>query len=176
MLDQQLRSLGLSVEVRRFDEPYDVAAYDLTVFGPGPGDPRMTSHPKIAKLRQSIDTALASRRPMLAVCLSHQALSMRLGFDLHRREVPNQGVQREIELFGVRERVGFYNTFAAHSAVSKRTVEGIGVVEVSRDEESGEVNALRGPGFASVQFHAESVLTVDGPRIISEAIQGVLGR
>jgi phenazine biosynthesis protein phzE len=176
MLDQQLRSLGLSVAVRRFDEPYDVAAYDLTVFGPGPGDPRMTPHPKIAKLRQSIDTALASRRPMLAVCLSHQVLSTRLGFDLHRREVPNQGVQREIELFGVRERVGFYNTFAAHSAVSKRTVEGIGVVEVSRDEETGEVNALRGPGFASVQFHAESVLTVDGPRIISEAIQGVLGR
>jgi len=176
MLDQQLRSLGLSVEVRRFDEPYDLAAYDLTVFGPGPGDPRMTSHPKIAKLRQSIDTALASQRPMLAVCLSHQVLSLRLGFDLHRREVPNQGVQREVGLFGVRERVGFYNTFAAHSAVSKRTVAGIGVVEVSRDEESGEVNALRGPGFASVQFHAESVLTVDGPRIISEAIQGVLGR
>ncbi len=176
MLDQQLRSLGLSVAVRRFDEPYDVAAYDLTVFGPGPGDPRMASHPKIAKLRQSIDTALASHRPMLAVCLSHQVLSLRLGFDLQRREVPNQGVQRGIDLFGVRERVGFYNTFAAHSAVSKRTVEGIGVVEVSRDEETGEVNALRGPGFASVQFHAESVLTVDGPRIISEAIQGVLGR
>ncbi len=176
MLDQQLRSLGLCVEVRRFDEPYDVAAYDLTVFGPGPGDPRMASHPKIAKLRQSVDTALASHRPMLAVCLSHQVLSMKLGFDLHRREVPNQGVQREIDLFGLRERVGFYNTFAAHSAVSRRTVEGIGVVEVSRDEQSGEVNALRGPGFASVQFHAESVLTVDGPRIIREAIQGVLGR
>ncbi|MER6618566.1 anthranilate synthase family protein [Streptomyces xantholiticus] len=176
MLDQQLRSLGLSVEVRRFDEPYDVAAYDLTVFGPGPGDPRMTSHPKIARLRQSIDTALASRRPMLAVCLSHQVLSTKLGFELHRREVPNQGVQGEIELFGVPERVGFYNTFAAHSAVSERTVEGIGVVEVSRDQETGEVNALRGPGFASMQFHAESVLTVDGPRIIREAIQGVLGR
>lgn len=176
MLDQQLRSLGLSVAVRRFDEPYDVAAYDLTVFGPGPGDPRMTAHPKIARLRQSIDTALASRRPMLAVCLSHQVLSTKLGFELHRREVPNQGVQREIELFGVPERVGFYNTFAAHSAVSERTVEGIGVVEVSRDQETGEVNALRGPGFASVQFHAESVLTVDGPRIIEAAIQGVLGR
>ncbi|MET8857263.1 anthranilate synthase family protein [Streptomyces sp. NPDC004579] len=176
MLEQQLRSLGLSVEVRRFDEPYDVAAHDLTVFGPGPGDPRTTSHPKIAKLRQSIDTALASRRPMLAVCLSHQVLSTKLGFELHRREVPNQGVQREIELFGVPERVGFYNTFAAHSAVSERTVEGIGVVEVSRDQETGEVNALRGPGFASMQFHAESVLTVDGPRIIEKAIQGVLGR
>ncbi|MFG3284224.1 anthranilate synthase family protein [Streptomyces sp. NPDC048111] len=176
MLGQQLRSLGLSVDIRRFDEPYDVGAYDLTVFGPGPGDPRLTSHPKIVKLRESIDAVLASRRPMLAVCLSHQVLSTRLGFPLHRREVPNQGVQREIELFGVRERVGFYNTFAAHSAVSKRVVDGIGEVEVSRDQESGEVNALRGPGFASVQFHAESVLTVDGPRIIREAIHGVMGR
>jgi phenazine biosynthesis protein phzE len=27
-----------------------------------------------------------------------------------------------------------------------------------------------------MQFHAESVLTVDGPRILTRLIQGVLGR
>ena len=49
-------------------------------------------------------------------------------------------------------------------------------MEVSRDAETGEVYALRGPSFASMQFHPESVLTVDGPRLIADSIRGVLDR
>jgi phenazine biosynthesis protein phzE len=175
MIGLQLRSMGLSVTVRRFDEPYTLDGHDLVVMGPGPGDPRETGHPKIAHLRSAIDELLESRRPFLAVCLSHQVLSMRLGFALIRREVPNQGTQREIDLFGVRERVGFYNTFAAHSAEDKAECEGTGTVEVSRDPETGEVHALRGPHFASMQFHAESVLTRNGVRIVGSLMAEVLG-
>jgi phenazine biosynthesis protein phzE len=175
MIDHQLRSLGLEVTVRRFDEPYSFDGHDLVVMGPGPGDPRDTDHPKIAHLRSAIDTLLAERRPFLAVCLSHQVLSMRLGFPLVRREVPNQGVQHEIDLFGSRERVGFYNTFAARGTEDKADCPGVGVVEVSRDPETGEVHALRGPHFASMQFHAESVLTQDGVRIVGALMSEVLG-
>jgi hypothetical protein len=46
-------------------------------------------HPKIAHLRSTIGTLLAERRPFLAVCLSHQVLSMALGLALIRRDVPN---------------------------------------------------------------------------------------
>lgn len=176
MLGHQLWSLGLLVTVRRFDEPYVFDGYDLVVMGPGPGDPRAADDPKMAHLRSAVDDLLAARLPFIAVCLSHQVLSLRLGFDLVRREVPNQGVQREIDLFGARERVGFYNTFAGRSTEDKREVEGVGLVQVSRDQETFEVHALRGPHFASMQFHAESVLTVDGPRIFAEAVKGVLGR
>jgi phenazine biosynthesis protein phzE len=176
MLAQQLESLGMVVTVQRFDEHHDPGRYDLTVLGPGPGDPRVTGHPKIAHLRSAVDAALTAHRPLLAVCLSHQVLCRRLGFDLRRRESPNQGLQREIDLFGARERVGFYNTFAAHSDDDKREVDGVGLVEVSRDVGTGEVHALRGPAFASMQFHPESVLTVDGPRLIAEAVREVLGR
>jgi phenazine biosynthesis protein phzE len=87
---------------------------------------------------------------------------------------PNQGLQKEIDLFGTNERVGFYNTFAAWSGEDKVECRGIGIVEVSRDPQTGEVHALRGPGFASMQFHAESVLTEDGIRIISEFLTGVI--
>jgi 2-amino-4-deoxychorismate synthase len=174
MLEKQLRSLGLVVTVRRFDEQPDLSEADLLVMGPGPGDPRAGSDPKIAFLRSAISGALRARRPMLAFCLSHQLLSMQLGFDLRCRGVPNQGVQRKIDLFGAGERVGFYNTFAAYSPVNRRLIRSIGLVEVSRDEETGEVHALRGPSFSSMQFHAESVLTVDGPRIIGDAIRAVL--
>ncbi len=175
MLGSQLRSLGLAVTVRRFDEPYALDGHDLIVMGPGPGDPRALADPKIAHLRAAIDGLLTARRPFLAVCLSHQVLSLRLGLELARREIPNQGVQREICLFGARARVGFYNTFAARSEEDKREVNGVGLVEVCRDPQTGEVHALRGPCFASMQFHAESVLTVDGPRILAEAALGALG-
>jgi phenazine biosynthesis protein phzE len=173
MLDHQLRSLGLAVTVRRYDEAYSFDGADLVVLGPGPGDPRDTAHPKIAHLRSAVDTLLAERRPFLAVCLSHQVLSTALGFPLARRPVPNQGAQREIDLFGAVERVGFYNSFAARSDAAVREVPGTGRVEVCRDPATGEVHALRGPHFASVQFHLESVLTRDGVRIVAGLLDHV---
>ncbi len=175
MIAHQLRSLGLAVTVRRFDEEYTVDGHDLVVMGPGPGDPRDTDHPRIAHLYAAIGELLARRRPFLAVCLSHQVLSRTLGLDLDRCAVPNQGTRREIDLFGERELVGFYNSFAARSPHDRIDRIGIGTLEISRDAETGEVHALRGPRFASMQFHAESVLTKDGPRIFATRINEVLG-
>ncbi|MFF7795739.1 hypothetical protein [Streptomyces sp. NPDC007991] len=40
-------------------------------------------------------------------------------------------------------------------------------MEVSRDARTGEVHALRARNFASMQFHAESLLTRGGPRIVA---------
>jgi len=165
MLRKQLEALGLSVEVRRYSEPFDQA--DLLVMGPGPGDPRAVSDPKIAAMGAMIDRALDERRPMLAICLSHQLLALRLGFDLRRLDRPNQGVQRKIDLFGTGERVAFYNTFAAFDT-------GDTGVEVSRDERTGEVYALRGPRLAGLQFHPESIMTVDGTRLLTDAVRSVL--
>ncbi len=174
MIDHQLRSLGLSVTVRRYDQRDDVTGHDLVVMGPGPGDPTATGDPKIDHLRSAVRDLLDSRQPFLAVCLSHQVLSTLLGLPLSRRDTPAQGLRKEIDLFGVREKVGFYNTFAAFSTEDKWDADGVGVVEVSRDRQSGEVHALRGPGFRSLQFHPESVLTVDGPRLIEAAVREVL--
>ncbi|MFC7261306.1 anthranilate synthase family protein [Streptomyces lutosisoli] len=173
MIAHQLRSMGLLVTVRRFDEPYSFDDYDLVVMGPGPGDPRDLTLPKIAHLHSAVRELLDTRKPFLAVCLSHQVLSLELGLDLNRRAVPNQGVQREIDLFGRHERVGFYNTFAARSAADTVDVAGVGVVEICRDPGNREVHALRGPGFASMQFHPESVLTQNGPTVLASLIQNL---
>lgn len=174
MIHQQLRSTGLSVTVRRFDEPYDFDGFDLVIMGPGPGDPRDDESPKIAHLRSAVRTLLAERRPFLAVCLSHQILSRELGLPLAPCAVLNQGIQKEIDLFGCTERVGFYNSFAALSQEDKVDCPGVGIVEIARDACTGEVHALQGPHFGSIQFHAESVLTQDGVRILSTLAKRVL--
>ncbi|MQY06452.1 anthranilate synthase family protein [Actinomadura macrotermitis] len=174
MMRHQLCALGLTVTVRRFDEPYDPAGHDLVILGPGPGDPAGDDDPRIARLRGTVRGLLAGRRPFLAVCLSHQVLGRELGLPIARRAAPNQGAQRTVDLFGEPELVGFYNSFALRADDDRLDVPGVGTVEVARAPESGEVDALRGPGFFSVQFHPESILTKRGPQIICRALQEVL--
>ncbi|WP_309062224.1 anthranilate synthase family protein [Streptomyces sp.] len=173
--DHQLRSLGTTVTVRRFDEEYDTDGYDLVVLGPGPGDPRQSHHPKIARLRAVTRRLLDTGRPFLSVCLSHQVLSGLLGLGLVRRDRPDQGVQKKIDLFGRPELVGFYNTFAARADADLIVAPGVaGAVEVCRDQRTGQVHALRGPGFRSVQFHPESVLSQNGVCVTAELLASLL--
>ncbi|MFI8823444.1 anthranilate synthase family protein [Streptomyces sp. NPDC053431] len=174
MIGHQLDSLGLDVTVRRYDEEYAPEAYDLVVLGPGPGDPAEAGHPRMDTIRAVARRLLTRRRPFLAVCLSHQIVSLELGLPLVRKDVPHQGVQKEIDLFGRRERVGFYNTFAARGSADRTVVDGVGPVELCRDPASGEVHALRGPRFTTLQFHPESVLTRDGPGILARAARQAL--
>lgn len=171
----QLRSLGYDVTVRRFDEPYRLAGYDLVVLGPGPGDPRDLSDPKMAHLRAVTGSLLNLGVPFVSVCLSHQILSGLLGLPVLKLDVPNQGVRRTIDLFGQPEPVYFYNAFTAY-ADSPLLESPLcpDYVEVVRDPLTCEVHALRGPGFASVQFHPESVMTRHGSAILDTLVSGAL--
>ncbi|MET9806295.1 anthranilate synthase family protein [Streptomyces halstedii] len=170
-----LAALGLDVTVRRFDEPYTLDGQDFVIVGPGPGDPARHTDPKIAHLRDLTGRLLRSRTPFLAVCLGHQVLSSLLGLDLVRRPEPNQGSQRKIDLFGRPELVGFYNTFAARSPGAPLTCPyRDGAVRVCHDPGSGEVHALRGPGYASVQFHPASVLTRNGTALLRDLLLGTV--
>ncbi|MFF4227944.1 anthranilate synthase family protein [Streptomyces sp. NPDC001820] len=171
----QLRALGFDVTVRRFDEPYRLTGYDLVVLGPGPGDPRDHNHPKIAHLRAVTGSLLNLRVPFVSVCLSHQILSALLGLPLHKLDVPNQGVRRAVDLFGSPEPVYFYNTFTALAGSDLLDSPLCpDYVEVAHDPATGEVHALRGPGFASVQFHPESVMTRHGSAILDTLVTGAL--
>ncbi|MGV9699513.1 anthranilate synthase family protein [Streptomyces sp. NPDC003470] len=175
MLGHQLRALGLRTTLTRFDRPLPAEEFDIVVVGPGPGDPRDATDPRIGSLRALTRELLTGSVPFLSICLGHQILARELGLDIVRRPVPNQGVQKRVNLFGRDELVGFYNTYAARSAHD--TIPGTGQrepVEVSRQRETGEVHALRGAGFRSVQFHLESVLTQHGPRILGELLTSLL--
>lgn len=110
------------------------------------------------------------RHGLLGVCLGHELIAAELGLEIVRKAVPYQGAQTRIDLFGRPETVGFYNSFTARcddSGAAELAAHGI---EVSRDAVSGELHALRGAGFASVQFHPESVLTLRGAAIVTELL------
>jgi phenazine biosynthesis protein phzE len=180
MLAHQLKALGLSVTVRPWTtipaatgSPAVLAAADLVVFGPGPGDPSDLGDPKMAALHRLVGSVLAAGRPLFAVCLGQQILASLLGLRLRRRDSPYQGLARDIDLFGTPRRVGFYSSF---SAVARQTVTSTpyGPAALAVDPTDDTVHALRGAGFAGVQFHPESVLSRDGVDILRELLPPLL--
>ncbi|MFI6372846.1 anthranilate synthase family protein [Streptomyces sp. NPDC050546] len=174
MLAHVLRSCGLEVTVRRYDEPgLREAVLGHTgpvVLGPGPGDPSDLADPKMRFLRAlTAEVVRAERHGVLGVCLGHELIAAELGLEILRKDVPYQGAQTEIELFGRRETVGFYNSFVARCDEEARQELAAHGVEVSRAA-NGEVHAMRGPGFAGVQFHPESILTLNGAGVVRELV------
>jgi len=165
MLAHMLRPLGMIPKIvpnALYDETTDDA--DLIVLGPGPGDPRDMSDARIAKATALCRRFIAQNKPLLCVCLGHQILCNVLGLPLAKKQRPFQGAQELIEFFGSPERVGFYNTFAGKVDGKERDIE------ISFDEPTGEIHALRGKGFCGVQFHPESILTTNGIRIVHDVM------
>lgn len=169
MLAHMLRALGLSARIVRnadFDPVRDDA--DVIVLGPGPGDPRDHSDVRIAKASALCRSYLSAEKPLFCVCLGHQILCDSLGFALGKKQRPFQGAQEIIDLFGYPERVGFYNTFTGKMDSNNRGLE------ISRDEQTGEIHALRGSHYVGLQFHPESILTTNGLRIVQDVMNHLL--
>ncbi|MEU6850766.1 anthranilate synthase family protein [Actinacidiphila alni] len=178
MLAHVLRSAGLAVTVRRFDEPglreAALGHEGPVVLGPGPGDPSDTADPKMRLLRGlAAELVAGHRHGILGVCLGHELLAAELGLDIVRKARPAQGAQERVDFFGRPETVGFYNTFTARADAHAVEELAMHQVTLSRDPHTGDVHAMRGPGFAGVQFHPESVLTLNGPALVAELLSTV---
>ncbi len=172
MLAHQLRHLGLAVRIAGWNEVTDaeVDAARLLVAGPGPGDPRDDGNARIHRMREIVARRRAAGTPLLAVCLSHQILADILGIALTPLDKPHQGLQKTVDVFGEQASIGFYNTFTARVAAGTTS---IGDTEVSADA-AGDVAALRGARFASVQGHLESILSRDGLQTLRRLIAHTL--
>jgi phenazine biosynthesis protein phzE len=173
MLRHVLSVLGMTSTVVRHRDyrPGCLDGHDLVIVGPGPGDPRDGTSPKIAAFRAAVDGLLADRRPFLAVCLGHQVLCDRLGIPLVYKDIVFQGTQSRVRLDDREEVVGFYNTFVARP--DGPLPEG---VSVASDPESGDVHLLAGPHYRGVQFHAESILTENGDDLLHRLVLDLLAR
>ena len=174
MLRHVLEVLGMSADVLAHEEYADGAldGYDLVVVGPGPGDPRDGSSPKIAVFRAATEHLLATGQPFLSVCLGHQVLCDRLGIPLAYKDIVFQGTQSRVDLTPVLAReevVGFYNTFVGRPDGALPPG-----VQVATDPASGDVHSLVGPHYRGVQFHAESILTENGFALLRDLVLDLL--
>ena len=173
MLRHVLSVLGLTSTVVRYDEYAEgcLDGYDLVIIGPGPGDPRDDTDPKMVTLRAATAALLEAQRPFLAVCLGHQALCHELGIPLAYKDIVFQGTQSPVEIEGRTERVGFYNTFVGRLAADTALPDG---VRVESDPASGDIHAVYGSHYRGIQFHAESVLTEHGYDLVHRLVSELL--
>jgi phenazine biosynthesis protein phzE len=165
MLHHVFAVLGMKPTIIRHEDfrPGGFDGYDLAVVGPGPGDPRDETNPKIATFRGAVDGLLAGDKPFLAVCLGHQVLCDRLGIPLAFKDIVFQGTQSTVSIGGRDEAVGFYNTFVGRHQAGDPLPDG---VQVETDPATGDIHLVAGPHFRGVQFHAESILTENGVALL----------
>lgn len=174
MLYQVLKSFGLHVDLKKYDEKINFNDYQLYILGPGPGDPRDNNDARVSTLKNIIKILIEEKKLFLAICLSHQILCQHLGLPISLRKKPNQGTQKEINLFGSIEKVGFYNSYSAIASENYHISEDSGLIEISKDFKTNEIHALKNKNFSSMQFHPESILTHRGVDIIERSLLNIL--
>jgi 2-amino-4-deoxychorismate synthase len=162
MLGHMAAKMGCEVTVvDTFD--FDPANHnsDIVILGPGPGNINNEKDERMKKLLSHVDTLRRQNCPVLGICLGHQALAKQRGMSVVKRDFPTQGMQREIELYGKKERVGFYNSYVVKGDDP--------AVELSRDGE-GVVTAMRRGNMIGYQFHPESVMSQHGYELLKKAL------
>ena len=162
-----VKSLGAEVTVLRNDRfaLEELDAFDKIILSPGPGIPSE------AGLLPDVIRTYAGRKPMLGVCLGHQAIGEVFGARLENLSDVFHGVATEGEQFGIdpifRGLPGRIVMGRYHSWVVSR--EGFpDCLEITAVSDEGQIMALRHREFDihGIQFHPESVLTPDGAVIL----------
>ena len=119
----------------------------------------------------------AGRFPILGVCLGHQSLGAAFGAEIVRAERIMHGKTSPIEHDGKTIFEGLANPFDAtryHSLVVRRETLPA-CLEVSAWTREGETMGLRHREhpIEGVQFHPESILTLEGKRLLANFLKRV---
>lgn len=162
-----LKELGAEVDVVRNDQ-FELSAlerYDKIVLSPGPGIPSE------AGLLLDVIRAYAGRKPMLGVCLGHQAIGEVFGAKLENLAEVYHGVATDCEQFS---NDPIFNGMPRHFEVGRYhswvvSKDGLpDCLEVTATSPDGNIMALRHKRYPvhGIQFHPESVLTPLGRQIV----------
>ena len=167
-LSHLLKELGADVTVVRNDKfrIEDLEQYDKIVLSPGPGIPSE------AGLMPDAIKAYGGRKPILGICLGHQAIGeafgaklLNIGNVVHGVATPAhltaqdylfEGLPKEIE-------VGRYHSWVVSDTDLPECLE------VTSRSDDGYIMSLRHREYdiRGIQFHPESVLTPNGMDIIN---------
>ncbi|TFG82638.1 MAG: aminodeoxychorismate/anthranilate synthase component II [Chromatiales bacterium] len=167
-LVQAFLVLGAEVMVHRNDEITVEEALALNAthlcISPGPGTP------KDAGVSMKMIEAFAGRIPVFGVCLGHQSLVEVFGGKVVRAGRLMHGKTSLVHHDGCGVFTGLPNPFQAgryHSLIAERDAIPPSL-EVTAWTPEGEIMGVRHRDLAveGVQFHPESILTPDGPRVM----------
>lgn len=146
-------------------------APDGILISPGPG------RPEDAGLSEAVIRTFGETVPILGVCLGHQAIGQVFGARVTYAPSLMHGKTSEVRHVGTPLYAGLSNPFTAtryHSLVVDRATLPDDL-EVTCETGEGVVMGLRHRTrpIEGVQFHPESVLTTEGPRLVSNWLAGV---
>jgi len=167
-LSHLVKELGAEVTVLRNDQftlP-QLEAFDKIILSPGPGIPSE------AGLLLDVIKTYAGRKPILGVCLGHQAIGESFGGQLtnlsevfHGVATPCTIVQPDYLFEGLpgEIEVGRYHSWVVDTAHLPDCLE------VTSQSPEGYIMSLRHKQYdiRGIQYHPESVLTPQGRQILS---------
>jgi anthranilate synthase component 2 len=143
-----------------------IVQYDGIILSPGPGLPADSG-----LLMQVFDHL--GDKPLLGVCLGHQAIGLHFGAQLKHLDKVFHGIDSMIsrerdgyplfDQIGSRFRVGRYHSWV----IDENTLAGTPLKVTCRDEK-GNIMGIRHTTkeIHGVQFHPESIMTDDGKKMI----------
>ncbi len=184
-LSHLVKELGAEVTVLRNDQfaLEELQQFDKIILSPGPGIPSE------AGLLLNVISTYAGRKPILGVCLGHQAIGEAFGGQLenltevfhgvatpchiHSKSNPknNETLQENNDpIFkGLPQEItiGRYHSWV----VSKENFPDC--LEITAESDEGQIMALRHKEYNihGIQFHPESVLTPEGRTIIQNFLE-----
>ena len=167
------RELGVEPDVIRNDKMSveDAAKYDKIVISPGPGIPSESGIlPELLK-------RWVPEKPILGVCLGHQAIGENSGAKLLNLPEVYHGISTDIEVekedylfdgLPKRMRVGRYHSWVVDNAGFPEDE-----LEVTARDDEGLIMAMRHRKYdvRGVQFHPESILTPEGMKILKNWLE-----
>ncbi len=167
-LVQYFRQLGADVQVSRNDV-FEVSSLDNDeiegiVISPGPGSPENAGH-SVEVIRR-----FSGKKPLLGVCLGHQAIAAAFGGSIVSASRIMHGKTSTITADGktIFNRINKpFDAMRYHSlAVLEKNLPDC--LEVSARTEDGEIMGLRHKMHITegIQFHPESIMTPVGKRIL----------
>lgn len=172
-LVQYFGELGADLLVKRNDEitPDAIAILkpERICISPGPCTPNE------AGISNEVIRRFGPTTPLLGVCLGHQCIGHVFGGDVVRAGRLMHGKTSPIRHNGAGIFAGLPNPFEAtryHSLLVKRETFPT-ALEITADTAEGEIMGLRHRQFPihGVQFHPESILTLEGKKLLQNFLK-----
>jgi len=176
-LVQYLQQLGAEVVVKRNDEvnAESINSFDGVLLSPGPGTPE-----DAGACIEIVNAAIEKRKPLLGVCLGHQAIGVALGGKVSRAPELFHGKTSQVQ----HKNEGVFKDLKSPFRATRYhslAIETPSVPEellVTATTESGVIMGVKHKSapIEGVQFHPESVLTESGHRLLANWLSTTSGK